>query len=82
MQTELAERQLQLRAFGHGGRRRELFALPLREHDEVVEVRVVLAHEVETAAGLLLELDEAQRARPDQERSDLGRDLDAIRLVP
>ena len=82
MQADLAEADLELCAFRDWRRRGELLALAFLEHDEVIEMRVVLPDEIEPAARLLLELDESCRTRPEQERCDLRRDLDAVRLMP
>src|SRR5437764_13722693 len=57
VEADLHELDLELVALGHRRGRRELFAFALPEHDEVVEVHVVLAtNEVEAAPRLLLEL--------------------------
>ena len=60
---------------------RELLALPLAEHDEVVEMLVLLRRQIEAAPRLLLELDQPRCTRPDQDRRDLGGDLDAVSLM-
>src|SRR6185295_2916148 len=81
VQPDLAQRQLNPRLLGDRRLRRQVFPLPLRQHDEVVEVRVLLADEVEAAPRLLLELDQSRRAWPDQQRGDPRGDLDAIGLA-
>ena len=80
METDLAELQLDLRTLLDGPLDGELLALALGEDEEVVEVDVLLALEVEAAPRLRLELDQPLRARPDEERRDLRRDLNAVRL--
>src|SRR5262249_62123185 len=82
VEPDLAERDLNPRALLDRRRRRQVVALPLLEHEEVIQVRVVLADEIEAPARLLLELDQPGCSRADQERRDLGRDLDAVRLAP
>src|SRR5205814_10173609 len=56
--------------------------LAFLEHDEVIDVCVLFADEVEAAPRLLLQLDQPGRTRADQQRRDLRSDLDAISLVP
>ena len=57
-------------------------ALAFGEHEEVIEVDVLLRHQVEAPPGLLLELHQPRRARPDQDRGDLGGDLHPVGLRP
>ena len=59
VEADLDELDLGLVTFADRRRRRQLVALAFLEHDEVVEVRVFLADEVEAASRLLLELDQA-----------------------
>ncbi|MBW8742107.1 MAG: hypothetical protein JF623_05660, partial [Acidobacteria bacterium] len=80
VQPDLAELQLDFRAFLDGQLRREVFALPLGEDEEVVEVYLVFPDEIEPAPRLRLQLDEALGPGADDERRDLRGDLDAVRL--
>ena len=82
VQPDLDELQLDLGAFRNRRRRRKLLALPFREHEEVIEMRVRLRLQVEAAPRLLLQLLQARCARPDQDGRDLRGDLDAVGLVP
>src|SRR5207248_3898671 len=80
VQPDLAEAQLDLGTLLDRCFDGELVPLALREHDEVVDVRALLADEVEAPPRLGLELRQALGAGADEQRRHLARDLDAIRL--
>ena len=80
VQADLDRLQLERRALGERRVRRDRLELPLLEHEEVVEVDVLLRDEEEAPARRRLDLLEAGRARTDQQRRDLRVHLDAIRL--
>jgi hypothetical protein len=81
VQADLDELHLDLRALLDRAGRRDLLALALREHQEVVEVDSLLRLEVQAALRQRLQLCEPGGAGTDQERGHLRLELDAERLA-
>src|SRR5581483_2477966 len=80
VQADLAELQLDLLADLDRELRRDLLERALLEHDEVVEVRTLLADKEEPAAGRVFELAEPRAGGAGDEPRDPRRDLDLERL--
>ena len=69
VQPDLYELQVDLGTFGDRRCRHELLALPFGEHEEVIEMRVLLRLQIEAAPRLLLQLLQPGGARPEKGRS-------------